>query len=255
MLRFQKVTQFLWRFESKRLSPASGLTYFLAPFAGGGPGAFHALIQALDSGHDDIYLLNYPRNFSLSAQDILSIQDLSELIASEIIMMPVDRIVLFGHSFGGVLSYEIALRLQNKGKEIQDLIVSSAIPPCIADYSEQKLVNMNSEAWIGELKKNDCLGDEVYVHEELLAYSISSLRQDMICLAKNSIHAEKINGFVSIFGGGEDPGVSVEQLQQWKNLGHFKQWTLFPGGHFYYQNQVSEVIQEMKNIVGSSHCQ
>lgn len=148
--------------------------------------------------------------------------------------------VLFGHSMGSLLAYELYYKITKEGFRAPDgLILSGRIPPdlCIhmkkvADYSENDFVK--------EVSVYGGLPDEVKENKELRDYFVPILRADFK-LIENYIYHERQKPILCdliVLYGENDPSTPAEDMMQWRKKagGRFTCIEL-PGEHFFCMDE------------------
>jgi pyochelin biosynthetic protein PchC len=158
--------------------------------------------------------------------------------------------VLFGHSMGALLAYEIARRSQLRGRKAQNLIVSARAAP------QNRVISGVREMSDSELMHYLVLlggtSPGVFKDPELCAMVVAQVRDDMgLCDAYAPGKLDRLNTPLTIFGGNADPTVSMKQLDGWRELTIGRTaMHIFPGGHFYlippsikFQNVVLECLE------------
>jgi len=117
----------IWEYD-----PRDSLKIFCLPYAGGGASVF----RNWQSGIPDnigICPVQLPgREDRICEKPIAEMKKITSLILEELSGISVSRFLLFGHSMGAKIAYEIAAALQEmKGADPQALIVSGSQAPFI----------------------------------------------------------------------------------------------------------------------------
>lgn len=154
--------------------------------------------------------------------------------------------VLFGHSMGALLAYELCNRLENsKVKQPKHLIISGYPAPQLPqddldkDIKEivQELGGMPEEIW-----SNPYLYD---VFMPILQADYRLLRSYRYPLDRMPLNTD-----ISILYGEKDIKTPLEKVISWRGLtkGSFD-YHLFKGGHFFINEHTEEVIDCIKRIL------
>src|SRR5438045_2684909 len=110
MMSRRRLSPLLWRFGEA--GAADGVTFVLAPFAGGSAYSLVDLPPRLMRPGDTVLVVQYPgRGPRISEPHASSLPELAEEVARDIVRHGTGKLVLAGHSMGGVLCYEVASRL------------------------------------------------------------------------------------------------------------------------------------------------
>ncbi|WP_148709709.1 thioesterase II family protein, partial [Pseudomonas syringae group genomosp. 3] len=119
---------------------------------------------------------------------------------------------LFGHSLGGLLAFELAHALRERGlPEPLALFASATAGPVRRDVSEYALAKTD-EQLIDRLRTLKGTSENVIANDELMQLMLPILRADfLLCGSFVYGKREPLNLPIHVFGGKQD-SVSVEQL-------------------------------------------
>jgi surfactin synthase thioesterase subunit len=204
------------------------------PHAGGSAGAFLAWQPAFGQ-QVDLQALEPPGHGRRIGE--LPIADLERLLdAIEGAVQPLlDRpCVLFGHSLGALIAFELARRLRHPA--IERLVVSACrAPRHLPSPLVRELANLDDEAFVEGTRVFGGLPDEVLENEDLLAIFLPILRADFDLVSRYRYRpAALLDIPVVAINGEDDPHVPDEMLEAWQDetsLPLVRQ--TFAGGHFY----------------------
>jgi surfactin synthase thioesterase subunit len=153
--------------------------------------------------------------------------ELTALVAAD------QPIVVFGHSFGGLLGFDIARSLQrDHGRTPRGLVVAACRPPehwvgagrILADDDEELARLLDARG----LEADDLDSDT----RELMLHV---LRQDaLLSETYTGLDVDPVDFPLESWGGAEDRTVRPEQVEGWRGYaaGDFRA-RLFPGGHYF----------------------
>lgn len=195
-------------------------------------------------------------------ENFLDIFDLSEKIASEILMdfKKTGRIILYGHSFGGLLALLVAIYLKDAGMKpivvigafscpiSQNRILRSFLDGLGIERVGEAL-KLSSEKVFQNLRKFILNGvaEDTEHFDALTAATLTELHliesffeKDTKVLLKRSTEIEKY-----VFGGSRDEGVPVEDILDWKFLN--ATCTIITGaGHIFCSHE--KILQKVKDL-------
>jgi len=249
-LIFKKKTELLWQYKPKKMASKKGFSFFLAPFAGGSAASLSDWFEHLLQENDDGYIIQYPeRQADIEFNKKVTLKNLAKNIANDIVQLTNKPIVLIGHSFGGVLGYEISLILDSLNVKVELLVVSAASTPKVANFELNKILIKTQYDWIKDLKTSQMIDTNLIQNSELINMSIKSLRHDMILLAKNPQHNSKTQTFLLAIGGDVDPKVGLSDLEAWEELTDNFALSQFEGGHFYYKDKLPDVMNYIRKVM------
>lgn len=236
----ERLSPALWRFGPE--APGHPRTFLLAPFGGGSAYGVAEWVPHLARRGERALALQYPgRGPRQHEPPAERLAELARECAGEIDGHCEGRLVLVGHSLGGVLCYEIALVLEELGREVELLAVSAARPPDRQRLRPAAVLAMSRDDWLAEVATGGNVepGQELGEIADLL---VPALRADYLMLAGYQPGGHRrVSCPLLALGGSGDPWVTRDHLLGWRA------WTtgpasarLFPGGHFYYRDRQAE---------------
>jgi medium-chain acyl-[acyl-carrier-protein] hydrolase len=152
---------------------------------------------------------------------------------------------LFGHSMGAILCFELARLLRSRyGVGPIHLFVSARRAPQFSD-PRPPLHRLPDARFIAEIdRRYNGLPREVLANTELMELLLPMLRADVQMIETYAYEP----GFpldcpITAFGGVEDSGLRIEDLEGWHAHTNSRFETkLFPGDHFFVQSVPKEVL-------------
>lgn len=219
------------------------------PFGGGSGYSYSALASLIDEDVE-IIVINPPGHFFNSGKALESIDAMVYLYAKELRRLLKDNPILFGHSIGGIVAYELCKTFE-KDIPIKRLIISSVNPPyCTRDRVDLHS-NMDTETLI---RKCTDLGGMPHIFQqepELLESFINGLRADLKALEQYNPpkleNVEKLPISASVLYSDRDYIVDAARIREWEYYLDCSEFIQFPGDHFYLfdnpnQNPVAQVL-------------
>ncbi len=212
------------------------------PYAGSSPSVFrHWNLQLPD--WVSLWGVRYPGRESRWQEPLITE---AKLLAESVIdglkgFPPTAPLVLFGHSLGAILAYEVALKLSSEDRlPLVRLIVSGRRAPNF-DPAFPVMSSLPDEDLLARIKALDGTPHEVLAHEELMSLLIPVFRADFIMdESYKSFPDELFELPLSIFGGRKDTFVPEEKLHAWEHFSTGARSTHFiDGGHFYLNDPSS----------------
>lgn len=161
---------------------------------------------------------------------------------------------LFGHSFGGLLAFEVARELERRGRgHLVHLFVSARRGPRLPD-SAPPLSGLDDAALLSEVcARYGGIPDAILREPELLQLLLPALRADLEALETYVYEPREILGCpITAFGGVDDRWATTRELQAWQSetTGAFSM-RQFAGGHFYLPSAESLVCEEILSRVAT----
>lgn len=162
------------------------------------------------------------------------LRDLAEAVAEEILAGSERYSVLFGHSMGAYVAFEVARCLRGAGADVPTLVVSSAAAPAL----RPPVPFEDSADVLRYLERYEPLSPEIRQDEELLELILDYLKDDLRLVAQYREHAgQRIDArLVAVVGEDDIPEIR-SHIEQWRDHteGTFVP-VVTPGGHFYLRN-------------------
>jgi medium-chain acyl-[acyl-carrier-protein] hydrolase len=232
-----------WLSFPPALGAGQGVAFCL-PFAGGGASFYRAWAQFVPPSIALCPVQLPGREERLFEQPFDRLQPLVAAAADELLPFLPNRYVLFGHSMGALVSYELAQALRDRGAPLPlHLFVSGAPAPHRAGESEP-IYALPEDQFLAALARYGGLPEEVLRSRELLNLLLPRLRADLAVTGTYTYTARPpLDCPITAFGGSDDPAVPRDTLEAWgeHTLGAFEA-ELFPGGHFFVNAIARHVV-------------
>lgn len=226
-------------------NPDARLRLICFPYAGGGGSIFRRWLEELPPTIDVLAIQPPGRESRLSETPITHLRDIAYM--SYLALLPyLDLpLVLFGHSMGALLSFEVARYLcASRVPDPLALIVSGRSAPHIPE--DDLLVDQLSDRQlVEELRRLNGTPEVVLQDNELLQLLLPSLRADFkICESYRHIHGTPLTCPIIAMGGVQDFKVNQESLGSWQThtRGRFVV-RMLPGDHFFLQQNRKQFLQ------------
>lgn len=218
------------------------------PHAGGGVATFRGWPEQLPVA--DVGIAQLPGRGSRLREPLLdSLVDAASGVADSIAASPAYPTVLFGHSLGALIAFEIAKRLRDRGWPLMALFVSGRRGPSLPDPLPP-VARLPTEAFVAEVRRRyDAVPDAVLADPDLMQLLLPGLRADFAMLEGYRYEpAAPLGCPLVACGGASDPHASREELEAWRReaRGRFNVHT-FAGGHFYLHDERVSVTAMLAN--------
>ncbi|MEE1743065.1 MULTISPECIES: thioesterase II family protein [unclassified Streptomyces] len=221
-------------------------TLLCFPHAGGSASYFRPLADALGPAAE-VLSLQYPGRQDRRAETpITSVPRLADEILTVLESLPRRQLVLFGHSMGACVAFEVARRIeQDSSHDLLGLVVSGrTAPPTLRDT---KIRLMDDDGVIAEIRRLNGTDDRLLLDDDIIRMIMPAIRGDYLAVESYRYQpGPPLRCPVSVLVGDDDPQVSRAEAEEWREHteGGF---TLrgFPGGHFYLAEQKAQVAQAL----------
>ena len=163
-----------------------------------------------------------------------------------------NSIMIFGHSMGGLVSWDAVKKLINMGFNVKQLIVSSCVPPHC--FNERLYDEMATDEWLSEfLLKFSRISSTRMESGYFKKYIYPAILNDyrLISVHKHEeIDLVPVN--IACFFGEQDELMPNKWMDIWREYtyGEFKLRS-FSGDHFYLENEDNrkEIVSTIESLV------
>lgn len=221
--------------EWERPGPRARLRLFCFPYAGGGAPVFRGW-GGLFPPEIHVVPVHLPGRGNRFTEAPLTRADaLVEQLAEELKPYMDMPFAFFGHSMGAMLAFELTRRLHALSRPLPEILLVSGRRAPQRPSDKRPLHALPEKEFQDELRSLNGTPEEILQHPELMELFAPILRADFeVCETYAFGGCDPLDVPISAFGGLEDPDVSRDDLQAWKEhtRGTFR-LRMFPGGHFF----------------------
>ncbi|MBL1084504.1 thioesterase [Streptomyces actinomycinicus] len=216
------------------------------PHAGGSASFFFSVSKAL-SPAVDVRGVQYPgRQDRQHETPARSIQELAQGVFDALDHEEDTPLVLFGHSMGAVVGFELARLLENAGRPPAVLIVSGRRGPAIERVDT---VHKGDDASvIAEVTKLGGTDSQLLEDEEIQQIILPVLRADYYAIETyQRTPGPRLSCPFVVMTGDADPRVTPDEARIWaeETEGAFE-LEVYPGGHFFLVAQQEAVVARIE---------
>lgn len=218
---------------------------FCFPYAGGGTRIFQSWPSLLPP-EIQVCALKLPgRDQRIYEAAYTHVEPLVQALANELHPYLDIPFAFFGHSMGGLISFELARYLRQTGQpEPEQLFISAHRAPHLK-RREPDVHMLPDGRLITRLRELSGTPEEILQHSELMELLLPLIRADFtLCETYRFTEQERFTYPITAFGGTEDTGVPIEDLQPWQQhtTGAFQLY-MYPGNHFFLHQEQDKMLQ------------
>jgi len=225
-------------------------TLVCLPFAGSGASFFRSWGPPA-GGRVEVVALQLPgRERRIDDEPYRSVSAAVDGLAPEAIglAVPDHSLVLFGHSLGAVLAYELAHHLTNGGQQPDRLVVSGSPGPWTP--RERRATGLPDDEFVLRVQEFAGYTHEALANQEMRELILPTLRAD-VEMHENYRPDNRAALAVPITAirGRDDHLVSTEQAGQWATATD-RDFMLVevPGGHMYLADGPEHVLRQVEAV-------
>jgi medium-chain acyl-[acyl-carrier-protein] hydrolase len=161
----------------------------------------------------------------------------------------------FGHSFGGIIAFELARWLRREGAPPPERLFLSACPALhVRTQPAPPISHLSDAAFLAEISSRYGAPREVLEAPEVRDSVLPALRVDLLVAESYRYLPEPpLDVPISSFGATEDPEVSVEEAAAWgqQTTADFR-LRLLPGNHFFLAAERRRLHQSILEDLGQA---
>jgi medium-chain acyl-[acyl-carrier-protein] hydrolase len=231
----------------REVNPNARLRLFCFPYAGGGASAYRGWATALPSDLEVCPVQLPGRESRLREAPFTRPEPLIQTLA-DVLEPHLDLpFVLFGHSMGGMISFELSRELRRRKRPLPlHIFVSGRRAPQLP-AREENIHDLPEAEFVAKLRELNGTPEEVLQHSELMRLLLPILRADFaVNETYTYIEDEPFDFGISAFGGLGDEEVTRDDLSLWKThtRGKFR-LRMMPGDHFFLHSAKDLITEAM----------
>ena len=226
-------------------APQARLRLFCFPYAGGNAMIYRKWPVGLPATVEVCAIQLPGHGNRLRERPFDRLMPLVEALAQELYPFMNKPYALFGHSMGGLISFELARLLRKEHRQgPEHLFISGHRGPEIKDV-EPPMFELPTAEFIEKLRRLNGTPKEVFEHPELINLMTPVLRADFaISETYEYVHERSLECDLTVFGGVGDIDVTRKHLEAWRmqTSGNFN-LRIFPGDHFFLNTARPSLLQ------------
>jgi surfactin synthase thioesterase subunit len=207
----------------------------LFPFGGGSGYSYISLIGKIERS-TEIVMINPPGHLFNPGKPLESIDEMVSIYLKELRPVLKARPVLFGHSIGGLVAYELCRQLELE-RDVKKLIISGVNPPHVIKEGVDLYSWMEKHELIQKCSEIGGMPQVFKTETEMLEMFIAGLRGDLKALETYNSQDTRENGKLKTSGAilysTGDYIVDPMKVKDWRTFMDCTEITSFEGDHFY----------------------
>lgn len=222
------------------------LRLFCFPYAGGGAAIYRKWSAELPRSVEVCPVQIPGRGSRSKERPFTRLMPLVEAAAQALLPYLDKPFVFFGHSMGGMMSYELAQDLRLKhGLQPLQLFVSGRRAPHIRGEFDPKTYDLPEAEFLAEVRRLNGTPKEALEHPELMELIGPLLRADFeVCQTYTYRPAPPLDCPITAFGGLQDFEVKRDHLEAWREYTTSSfLLRMLPGDHFFLNSSQALLLR------------
>lgn len=223
------------------------------PHAGGSAVSFRPWGKAASPALE-VHAVQYPgRADRMRDPHMTDLRQAARLVAAALAPLSDRPLALLGHSMGALIAYETAQILQGRGMAPVHFFASAAKPVHRRGDTADRVSARDDDGLVAELAHLGGTDVAALADPELRELVLPYVRADFRAIEDYRFDpaAPELAIPVTALAGEADPHVGVEEMARWAEVTSAScELRVFPGGHFYLNDQLPEVLTEVHKALG-----
>lgn len=237
--------------------PEASVRLFCFPHAGGGSVSFFPW-NVLLGPEIECVGVQYPgRGQRWSEPACLSLAELVEEIFSRWGELPEKAFAFYGHSFGGLVAFELARRLRRAGMAgAQWLFVGASRAPQL-DLLHPPIHELPDDAFLDAMQtRYGGIPAAIRAEREMMELLLVPMRADLTAYERYRMEEDAPLAMpVTAFAGAEDFSVPASCMEGWSLQTEAAfELVVLPGGHFFPQSNLKSVTDGIRRRLLQQGC-
>lgn len=231
-------------------NPQARMRLFCIPYAGSGASVYRDWHQSV---RDDVEVVGIQlpgRENRFSEPHLRSIDEIVESLVGVIAHFSDKPFVLFGHSMGALISFELTRAFQRlRAPAPRHLIVSGTRAPP-RRRTDDPIHQLDDDAFLERIQRFNGTPKALLQDAELMKLFTPLLRADF-SVAETYQYEERGSIWcpVTVLGGDGDEGVPLEDLKAWTTVcGSSCEQHVFRGDHFFIHPHKAAIIELVNGV-------
>jgi medium-chain acyl-[acyl-carrier-protein] hydrolase len=225
------------------------------PYAGGSAHTFMSWARKIDR-RIEVAAAHLPgARPHLQERSAPGMADIVRRVAISLCEVPQRPLVLFGHSLGALLAFEVSRWLAAHAATAPRHLVVSGRAAAPLPHIDTPAHLLDDPGLIAKLRQLNGTPRTILDSPETIGFFLPRLRMDLR-LDDSYVYrpGPMLTCPVTAMGGTEDPDASYERLLAWRQVsGAGFNLRMFPGDHFYLHSAETSVLRALETIALAAH--
>lgn len=210
-------------------------------------GSAHSFYQAASSLPESLegMIAELPGHGSrMSEQPAKSISELANQFCREVRDMNFDeRLIIFGHSMGAIIGFELAHLLTNQARLPFALFVSAMGAPSFFHAARKTKLQLSCKEIEDQILEFSDSPDKLLKNERWRSTFLPILTNDHALVSNYCYDSrKKLSTPIYVLGGDADRSTQMKNVRPWENESSARtSFHFFSGGHFYFRKHLESI--------------
>jgi surfactin synthase thioesterase subunit len=228
------------------------LRIFCFPFAGGSSTTYMPWLKHFSDEIELVFVQPPGRGSRMGETPHDNMSDLIEELMLQSSYITSTRYILFGHSLGSRVAYELTCQLKSARLPLPEHFIASGSRAPHLPCDKNQIYDLPQDEFIKELEKLNGTPTEILKNLELMNLLTPLLRADFK-IADNYRANRNLMPFpISILHGKNDFGIELKQAAAWDELSEQKSELIqLSGDHFFINQNLPDVLEYVSLVANT----
>ncbi|WP_215396272.1 thioesterase II family protein [Rheinheimera oceanensis] len=237
-------------FVIRNPNPDAKVRLFCFPFAGGGINTYFSWLNFFPEDAELVFVQPPGRGTRIFESAHQSMAALMKELMHHADFIVEKPYVLFGHSLGSRVAYELCCQLMAANKHLPECVIASGSRAPHTKGLVKSIHDMPEDEFLNELKNHNGTPSEVLENKGLMELLLPLLRADFRISETYLAEPIVLNIPFEIFHGEQDISVEEKNVFAWRELSSKNtNITRFNGDHFFINHCSDKVASKILEII------